>query len=200
MIIYCATEINTGKRYIGRTIKPLPERIRRHKYTAENRIPRCKFHEALAANNFDFRWDIIETCTTTKTLVERETYWIRHYNTLDDNYGYNTAPAVAMTDATREKISQAKKGKKHSCAAKKKMSLAHIGLKHSPETIAKIRKATKGQMKRGFSPETIQKIKASKIGKRIPTEIRAKISRSVMLYHQNKKAGMTMHFGGSSSP
>lgn len=62
---------------------------------------------------------------------------------------------VTLSDETRHKISEAKKGKHHAEETKKKISEAHIGKTHSEETRRKMSESRKG---RTFSEETRKKI------------------------------------------
>lgn len=85
--IYCSHCIITGKKYIGKTIQELKERIRQH-YKDRKRL-KYLFYRAINKHGRNaFIWGIIEECEIT-SLNEREEYWISFYKTNQSQYGYN---------------------------------------------------------------------------------------------------------------
>lgn len=75
---------------------------------------------------------------------------------------------LLQSTETRNKISQANRGRKHSDASRANMSAAHFGVKHSQETCRKM-----SETRRKMSPET--RAKMSESAKRWRAELRANI-------------------------
>lgn len=136
-IIYCATHIETGRRYYGQTIRTLDERKQGHFYAVRHGSV-LYFHRALQKYGFEaFEWNVVEECIV-DDLNDRETHYIIEHNTTDKRYGFNLMCGGSngvMADETKEKIRRAHLGRKngpHSKEAKEKMSLARKG-KPMPE-------------------------------------------------------------------
>ena len=86
-IVYKATCLLDNKVYIGITKKTLQERINEHEKSSKN--PKYKFHKSIKKFGKDnFQWVIIDTGTTYKELLEKETNYIIKYNSIDN--GFNT--------------------------------------------------------------------------------------------------------------
>lgn len=106
MFIYKVTNKITGKSYIGKTTKSLNERKRQHLKLSKTK--NTHFLNALRSygeNNFN--WDIIDTAKTNDELNQKEIYWIKEYNSINNGYnmidggtgGYN----IYAVNANREK-------------------------------------------------------------------------------------------------
>jgi group I intron endonuclease len=117
MVIYQTTNLINGKKYIGRDAwnrsnyigggKALKQAIK--KYGKEN-----------------FKKEILEYCNSKEELLEREAYWLKFYNVVEDSNYYN------MTLSSK--------------GWEKGMSRPElIGRKHSEETRAKISQNGKGK-------------------------------------------------------
>ena len=90
MLIYCATNKYTGRKYIGQTVKPLIQRISEHKHRAQYEDHHNKFYNAIKKYGWDaFEWEILEENPnwTNAELDEKEKYYINYYDTI--NNGYN---------------------------------------------------------------------------------------------------------------
>jgi group I intron endonuclease len=112
MIIYKAVNKINGKVYIGQTIKLLEKRLYEHSHYKLG-----YFGSAIKKygwNSFDC--EIIEYCLTDNELNERETYWIKYFNSLVPN-GYNLTLGgeglKGASEQTRRKLSEAKSGPNH---------------------------------------------------------------------------------------
>lgn len=105
-IIYCWKNKSNGKRYIGQTIHP-EGRIANHKHSALVLGSDFYFHRSLRKRGVEgFDYEVIEE---TDNLSERETFWIKYYNTIWPN-GYNQMySSHVITDEMRQKISDSQK-------------------------------------------------------------------------------------------
>jgi group I intron endonuclease len=94
-IIYRATNILTNKVYIGQTCRSLQGRIKAHHRVCLNSLikkPKSQsyFHNALLKYGFDkFNWDILCKCATQLELDEKETEYIKKFNSTNKIFGYN---------------------------------------------------------------------------------------------------------------
>lgn len=80
-VIYKATCLITGKSYIGQT-KHFEIRKKQHLQAKDNYI----FHKALRKyGQENFKWEILEECSY-DLLNEKETYWIKFYNSYSNGY------------------------------------------------------------------------------------------------------------------
>lgn len=86
MIIYKATCLINNKVYIGKTIVSLEQRKKTHfKKQSHTRFSRA-IHKYGQEN---FKWEVIEICSTHNRLNKREIYWINFYNSTNKQIGYN---------------------------------------------------------------------------------------------------------------
>jgi group I intron endonuclease len=147
--IYKITSPN-GKVYIGQS-KDLHRREGDYKRYSKKSCRQVK----LLASIHKYGWDnhlfeIIEECSI-ETLSTRERFWQEYYNSVIDGLNCiltKTDFKVASFGAeSRKKMSDARKGKKHTENTKKKMSLIKQGKIFSDESKAKISKALKGKSK-----------------------------------------------------
>ena len=152
MIIYKATNIKNNKIYIGATIRTLNERKSQHISCALRNADNNNryFYNAIRKNGPEnFIWEIIDSAEDYETLMEKEKYWIKYYNSFGKN-GYNSCEGGNNT----------------------------IGYRHSKETLQKLREIAKNrEVKRGSeSPffgkkmpeETKQKLREKLSGENNP--------------------------------
>ena len=88
MFIYKITNKINGKVYIGKTKLPIEDRFKKHIKCAENRVNR---HLYDAMNHYgyeNFEMCLVESCDGESVLSERETFWIKEYNS-QSPVGYN---------------------------------------------------------------------------------------------------------------
>ena len=105
--IYSIKNISTSHIYIGQSVE-LKRRIRRHKqklrYNTHENDYLQKHYNKYGEECFVF--DIIEICDI-DTLDEREVFWIRHYESLSRDKGYNLEsggnPQKKLSEETKEK-------------------------------------------------------------------------------------------------
>ena len=104
--IYKITNIITGKSYIGATSKPVNVRWKQH--VRDSRKDRCKFRSLYQAirkyGKDNFKFYIIEKCPE-DILSEREIHYIKQYNSLSHQEGYNLTPGGENTSIGKLVIS-----------------------------------------------------------------------------------------------
>ncbi len=130
MWIYKITNIQNNKVYIGQTIRPIKDRFHRHINDAMNNILDTHFARAIRKYGKDsFIIEEIDTAKNQNELNEKEQYWIRYYNSI--NNGYNETDAISKCGGNtylsktneemaiiKDKIRQTKIGKKNPMARK----------------------------------------------------------------------------------
>lgn len=132
MWIYKITNIQNNKVYIGQTIRPVEQRFHRHINDALNNILDTHFARAIRKYGKDsFIIETIDTATAQDELSQKEQYWIRFYDSV--NNGYNETDAISKCGGNtyqsktkeemsiiKEKIRKTKVGAKNPMARKVK--------------------------------------------------------------------------------
>lgn len=141
-VVYMATNVINGKRYIGATKQGLATRKYFHLYWARVKRPGCRIFGAAIRKYGEesFLWTILDYAQVDKELIEKEIYWIDkldpEYNITIGGLGVIGAP---RTKEWRENQSKALKGrlgprywlgKHHSQETKEKISLSKKGRKN----------------------------------------------------------------------
>ena len=180
-IIYCASNLITGKSYIGQTTLTLEKRKAKHLQNSQTDLD-SRFYQAIRKHGIDsFEWEIVEEVET-ENLDEREIYWINEFNTLFEGYnmtiGGGTIKGYSHSDETKEKIKKSLGGKSMRDHYIKNHG-EEIGVKKYEEYIEKLNKANgKGRTRldlfmerhgeeegKRLYNEFIKKIKESRKGK-----------------------------------
>jgi len=154
-IIYKVTNLINNKVYIGQTIKTLSQRKCDHAYRAKVNDKRTAFQIALLQHGVSaFQWDEIDTANSQDELDAKEKFWVAYFKTNDPMYGYNSTDGGIKTvysPEIRRKMSDAKTGKKNpnfgkhlSDETRKKMSEIRKGKPKSDDHRRKISEANKG--------------------------------------------------------
>lgn len=124
-----------------------------------------------------FSFEVIEQVSGEASLLEREQYWIDHYDAA--RVGYNVAAVagrtvgIVWTEEQKRKASESKKGIKKSPEHIAKMSAAQTGKTLSEETRRKIGEKTKARF---ADPEERIKVGNSNRGRKRSEEVRKKMS------------------------
>ena len=138
-IIYKITNIQNNKVYIGQTIRPIEQRFRRHLNDALNNKLDTHFARAIRKHGAAaFSIEQIDTAASQEELSEKEQYWIRFYNSIDDGYNetdalYKCGGNTYANKTTEElkligaKISVTKQGAKNPMSRKIKRTDIHTG-------------------------------------------------------------------------
>jgi len=147
-VVYCHTNLKNGKGYIGWTSMTMDERWRVHLRSARLGSM-CYFHNAIREWGGDdtiWKHEILDVMTTLSGVKHAEKLWISQRQTFaygnNDIRGYNETLGgdgrcgYVVSSSTKEKLRRINLGRQHSFESRKRNSLAHIGLKHTPQHTA----------------------------------------------------------------
>jgi group I intron endonuclease len=196
MIVYCATNLVSGKKYVGVTTKTLCLRIQQH-FRSKKRTP---FNCALRAYGTNgFKIEQIDTAQSREELFQKEMKWIRELKTQHPN-GYNLTQGgdgiVNPSPEIRAKNAAEHRGKRASLETRRKMSVTRRGRKMpvgfadqvrrwmtgrivSEETKQKISEVQRGKKRGPYSPERCAAVSAGCMGRKVSPEVRARISKTL---------------------
>ena len=124
MIIYCATNIVNGKKYIGQTIHSLEKRKNQHLKSANANKENCRlFWRAIRKYGYkSFKWEILFKTSSKKELDLMESFYIDKYNTTNPQNGYNLKGGgyePFLTEEVKQRISDSQKGELNHMFGKK---------------------------------------------------------------------------------
>lgn len=92
MVIYKVTNILDGKSYIGQTINTAEARWKRHQQDALSRQLDTHFARAIRKYGVDnFKLEVIDTAECQEELTNKEIFWIKFYNSIEEGYNETTA-------------------------------------------------------------------------------------------------------------
>jgi len=193
-VVYVATNIINGKRYIGVTSRGLSYRKCSHYAKARSKFVnggQCpKFHAAIRKYGEDaFSWEILETHANVEDMMAAE---IRLIAELKPEYnltlGGEGAKGTKHTEETKRLLSEQKKGKSVSPERRQKMKETAQRINTTPEYREKMSAAKKGERK---SSEWRAKISAAHKGKKKPRtpEHQAKITAALRKTFAEKRLG-----------
>ena len=129
--VYCHTNKIDGKRYVGITSQKPEKRWG----NGCNYSDSPYFYNAIKKYGWEeFSHEILFTGLSKKEAQEKERELIAKWELNDRSYGYNIQKGGegvdAISDETRRKMSEIRKGKKLSEETKHRMSLGRLGAKH----------------------------------------------------------------------
>lgn len=123
----------TNKVYIGITNQGSGTRYRHHWYEARSGEPSPIHKSMMKYGEENFTIEIIDFAETYEELKEKEKYWIKQYDSMNREKGYNLTEGGDGTfgrihsEETKEKIRQKAIGRKLSEETKKRMSESRKG-------------------------------------------------------------------------
>lgn len=125
MQIYLTTNLINGKKYIGRDAND------RNWYLGSGTLLRKAISKYGAEN---FKKEILEFCETKVQMIERERWWIKHLNAVEDPNFYNISYKSGgmgigdvHKDSTKKKISLKCKGLKLTVDQRERLAIAARG-------------------------------------------------------------------------
>ena len=171
--IYKITNLINNKVYIGQTRQDIHKRFIQHCSCANRTHPyKSKLHEAIRKYGKDnFNIECIDIANNLDELNEKEIFWIKYYNSLDINFGYNITsggggtPDYHHSEEIKRIISEKGRGIKRSEQVRKNMSEAQKKVKHKPASEQTKLKMSLSRTGHKTSDETRQKISNSNKGK-----------------------------------
>jgi hypothetical protein len=99
-VIYKITHKPSGKCYIGKTEKSFSSRWASH-FTQGLWANGNKFKDAINSSNIaDWLFEIVESVDKPCDLSKKETYWINHYNSIEE--GLNSTKSIGHKFITRD--------------------------------------------------------------------------------------------------
>jgi group I intron endonuclease len=173
--IYKIENLVNGKIYIGQTtLNPIKRKtIHFHELRKEKHGNSHLQHSFNKYGESNFKFIVLNYATNKKTLNQLEINYIKQYNCLNDNNGYNFKSGGSNGKhslQTREKMSESQKGLRtgeknpmRSPEAREKLRKARTGTKHSLETRKKMSRTRKG--KRIVNINYLKNLRNSKRGR-----------------------------------
>jgi group I intron endonuclease len=176
-LIYIVTNKITQKQYVGQTIATLEQRKHSHLSDTDYNRDNVYFHNSIRKYGIEnFIWEILEDGLPDEKLSERETFYIKKFDTF--NRGYNLTlggegcHGYKHSEEMLRHLSEIKIGTKASLKTKEKMSESHKGkppttkgMKFSDETRKKMSESSKGKL---HTQESKEKIRLANLGSKNP--------------------------------
>ncbi len=177
MIIYKTTNIVNGKIYIGQDKHDNP------KYIGSGDLIKRAIKKYGKEN---FKKETLYFCNCQIELDEKERLYIKEFNSINKEIGYNialggrngTTLGRKLSNKTKKQMSEVRIGMKFTEEHKANLSKAHIGKVISAETKKKMSEAQKLITHKPMSEETKEKIRNIKIGKKVSNETKEKMSKA----------------------
>ncbi len=142
MIIYKITNKINGKVYIGQTVQSLHKRWGQHCRTDQSYC-RLLSHAIQKYGRENFTIEQIDHAHNRDELDAKEVYWIKFYDSMNRDKGYNLLGGGnknhTVSEETRKKLSEAGKGRPCSEYAKLVLRLLRTGKPKPKEQIEKMR-------------------------------------------------------------
>jgi len=176
-IVYKITNLINNKSYIGITSN-IGKRIHQHFSLTKKRYKSHLYNSINKHGCKNFKIDSIDFAFSRQEVFKKEKYWIKELNTKNPS-GYNLTNGgdgivgYKHTQETKDKIAEARKGKRATQKTKDKIRKKAIGRKASKETIKKLSESHKGYKQ---SQEHIDKIAKANTGKKRTQEQRNRMS------------------------
>lgn len=113
MLIYKVIHEDNGKVYIGQTIKTLKHRKQQHYRASLSKEIKYKPYFTRAIDKYGinkFKWEVIKICKDINELNKQEHYYIKKFNSMNPNCGYNLTSGgnnYIMSEISKKKMKDA---------------------------------------------------------------------------------------------
>ena len=193
-IIYEYRNNLNGMVYIGQS-SDFMGRKRSHRWLSLNGDENSYIHRAMRKyGEENFTISVVERCEVDK-LDDREIYWINERKCMSPD-GYNLSTGgnrPIMSEESRQKISNARKGMVFTDEHRKNLSLSHMGKSPTLEQREKQREKMTGRV---IPPEQLEKIKNHAISRRMPVARWSASGKLMEVYESVKMAGKKLDIHG----
>lgn len=167
--IYCIENTQTNKKYVGQSVN-IKERWRKH-INELNRNIHYNEHLQQAWNEYgetNFKFCVLEYCSI-EILDDKEAFYIQHFNTMNQQYGYNLQSGGKhydhVSDGVRNKMSASIKASYQNSDLKQIRSLDAKNQWANPKVKQKILGENNGMYGKTHTKEAKQKISQANKGK-----------------------------------
>jgi len=129
-VVYQIQNNINGKRYVGKTEKSLRFRLKTHLKHIRNKTNRCFYDAVRKYGAHNFIVSILKQCNNKEELNESEIYFIKNYNTISREFGYNMTiggDGGAHSPEIMQRIADMKRGVPLSPEHREKISSALRG-------------------------------------------------------------------------
>lgn len=143
MLVYCATHVESGRRYVGMTSKTLARRRQQHLRQAKGRARGCAyFWAALRKYGSDaFTWAVVATVDSRQAAADMERAYIREWDTTNPAAGFNlTEGGNGPTEASITEMARTLRGREKSQQHRENIASGRLGI--SPPNKGKKRAQT----------------------------------------------------------
>lgn len=176
--IYKIVHKESGKCYVGLSVN-IYQRWVAHKSFYKSGQRRSSIYNALKKYGIDaFEFAVVEECHK-DILEEREKFWIKELDSVNNGYNltWGGESNKNVSEETRQKMSELRKGVKQSPEEIEKRISKIRGIKRTPEQNAAKSLLMKGRgVGRKLSPEHIAKLRQNFLGKKHSKESKQKVS------------------------
>lgn len=182
--IYGLRNKTTNKWYVGQSVVCMKDRWNRYKLLKCDGQP--KLFNALKKYGYDnFEKIVLEECEPSQQLLdEREDFWMKHYDSIDNGYNIRGAGSRGkIAEETKVKLSLANTGYQHTDEAKKKMSVSakkRCQSEQGRKQVLSIRKLSHGTSGLKMGDSTKQKLREINLGNYLSDEVKQKISKKML--------------------
>lgn len=147
MVVYKATNLINNKVYIGQTTRSLQIRRLGHLQCMRDGMDSYFYNALRRHGSGNFNWQVICICPDIDSLNEQEQYYIKYYNSMDREAGYNLTSGGScciMSQETKDKLRLLATDRKPSKETLIKLRNSHLGHYPTKKTRKKMSEARTG--------------------------------------------------------
>jgi len=175
--IYIFKNLLNNKVYVGQTNNPTKRKYE-HMKNVQDGHKGILYYSIRKHGEENFLFEVIEECNDHESN-EREMFWIKHYDSFENGYNLTTGgDHFSHSQATKNKIGSAFRGKTLSDDHKQKLREANLGKKpppHSEETLQRMSNSMIGKNTGPKSEEHKRKLSLAHKGKTLSEEHKEKL-------------------------